>query len=306
MSIALILSSYADTKIQEFFIENTYPSKAEVLSFYSYLYRDFELGEGSWARILKTQFIMASESGISNDMRVGSIIKILEKYGIVERWVGEIEWETQFRWKWVTLLQEKRPLWALLIDWKRQELLKQESYFKLDEIKRIFFNNICLKRSILEYFWDEEDLKKMPKNCGMCDICKGKKVVSPKWTEREKRAKKETSKKSISDTFEETLQLLTQKKSVEEISLARELNISTIFGHIERLYQSGKFPLSRVLDYVNLQKIKIIKQCIETYFSQETELKLKPIKEKLESLWDQDIDYGEIKVALAMIEKKDI
>jgi hypothetical protein len=30
---------------------------------------------------------MASESGISSDIKVGSIIKILEKYGILERGV---------------------------------------------------------------------------------------------------------------------------------------------------------------------------------------------------------------------------
>jgi ATP-dependent DNA helicase RecQ len=46
MSIALMIASYADTKIQEFFIENSYPTKAEVLSFYSYLYRECEVGEG--------------------------------------------------------------------------------------------------------------------------------------------------------------------------------------------------------------------------------------------------------------------
>lgn len=43
MSYAVTLASYGDTKIQEFFIENTYPEKKEVLDFYDYLYQKMKL-----------------------------------------------------------------------------------------------------------------------------------------------------------------------------------------------------------------------------------------------------------------------
>jgi hypothetical protein len=39
-----VLASYGDTKIQEFFIENTYPEKEEILNFYDYLYRGYDHG----------------------------------------------------------------------------------------------------------------------------------------------------------------------------------------------------------------------------------------------------------------------
>jgi hypothetical protein len=39
------LASYGDTKIQEFFIENIYPKKEEILMFYDYLYKDIKEGE---------------------------------------------------------------------------------------------------------------------------------------------------------------------------------------------------------------------------------------------------------------------
>jgi ATP-dependent DNA helicase RecQ len=39
----VVLASYWDTKIQEFFIENSYPSREEILKFYDYLYRDFKI-----------------------------------------------------------------------------------------------------------------------------------------------------------------------------------------------------------------------------------------------------------------------
>ena len=38
MSYAVILASFADTKIQEFFVENGNPGQDEILEFYDYLY----------------------------------------------------------------------------------------------------------------------------------------------------------------------------------------------------------------------------------------------------------------------------
>ena len=43
-SFGVVLASYGDTKIQEFFIENTYPEKEEILNFYDYLYRGYDHG----------------------------------------------------------------------------------------------------------------------------------------------------------------------------------------------------------------------------------------------------------------------
>ena len=37
-SYAVVLASYSDTKIQEFFIENSHPSKVSILAFYDSLY----------------------------------------------------------------------------------------------------------------------------------------------------------------------------------------------------------------------------------------------------------------------------
>lgn len=173
-SFWVVLASYQDTKIQEFFIENSYPSKEDILTFYNYLYKNFELWFWKWEQILKTYFIMASESGIKNDLRVWAILRVLEKYSIIKRWV-EDNFEN-FRWKWITLLANKEKIPK--IDWDHQEKLKNEAYFKLEEIKKLLFYPTCRKRFILEYFWDEEDLKKIWENCGSCDFCIEKKKTS--------------------------------------------------------------------------------------------------------------------------------
>lgn len=169
-SYGVVLASFWDTKIQEFFIENTYPDRKEILDFYDYLFKEFKLGEWKWAEILKTYFGMSKESWIWNDMRVGNILKILEKYGVVSRWVDE-KWDEWFRWKWITLSQEKRKHSGILIDWNRQELLKKEAYFKLEQIKKLLFYPSCRRRFILEYFQDDEDLATLSDNCKTCDYC---------------------------------------------------------------------------------------------------------------------------------------
>lgn len=161
-SFGIVLASYWDTKIQEFFIENTYPPKEEILNFYDYLY------SLNSREILKTQFIMASESGINNAMKVWTILKILEKYWILKKWV-EDSWD--FRGRGLTLTQEKRQHSHLMIDWKHQSKLEDEAYFKLEQVKKMLFYPHCRRKFILEYFGDWEDLWKIWDNCWTCDFC---------------------------------------------------------------------------------------------------------------------------------------
>ena len=177
ISFWIVLASYGDTKIQEFFIENIYPSREEILKFYDYLYKDTKTGEWKETSVTKTYSTMSKESQIWSDMRVWSIIKILEKYWIIRRWIKFWEEIDNFRWRWITLIQEKRKHSNLLIDWNRQKLLEEEAYYKLDQIKKLLFYPSCRKKFILNYFWDKEDLKSLWNNCKVCDYCIEKKKI---------------------------------------------------------------------------------------------------------------------------------
>lgn len=174
-SFWVVIASFQDTKIQEFFIDNTYPSKQEILTLYDYLYKWVKEWQWKWTVVLKTYFTIASESGISNDMKVWSALRVLEKYWILKRWVESGFQDEEFRWKWMTLVQEKRAHSKILIDWAHQDLLKDEAYYKLEQIKKLLFYPSCRKRFILEYFGDEEDLASLWDNCGTCDYCIEKK-----------------------------------------------------------------------------------------------------------------------------------
>jgi ATP-dependent DNA helicase RecQ len=113
---------------------------------------------------------MAKEAGLESPMQAGSILKIFERYGIVDKGF-EGEGEEGFRGRGITLALEKMPHAKLPIDWDKQGLLEAEAHFKLEQIKKLLFFPSCRKRFILEYFADEEDLETLGDNCGACDYC---------------------------------------------------------------------------------------------------------------------------------------
>lgn len=174
-SYSVIIASYQDTIIQEFFIENTYPPKNDILALYNYLYKGFKIWEWAWTQVLKTYNSIAIEADLKSDMKVWSIIKIFEKYWIVKRWFDARDWEVDFRWRWITLISWKQEEKDIPILWNHQNVLKEESYFKLEQVKKLLFRPGCRKKFILEYFWDEEDLKNLEENCWKCDYCLDKK-----------------------------------------------------------------------------------------------------------------------------------
>ena len=169
-SFSVVLASYGDVKIQEFFIENSNPPQKEILDFYNYLFITYKSGEWSSEQILKTQAAMASEAWISSDMKVWSILRLFEKYWILKRWVDSesIQW---FRGRGITLMQNKKMHSELEIDWEKQWLLEKESHYKLEQIKKLLFYPSCRRKFILSYFGDEIDLEGMKDGCGGCDYC---------------------------------------------------------------------------------------------------------------------------------------
>ncbi len=172
---SIVIASYQDTIIQEFFIENTYPPKKDILQLYDILYRWIEYGNWAGQAIVKTYNNLAVEADLKNDMKVWSIIKIFEKYWVLRRWLEKWNDFWEFRGRWLTLLLTKMQHDEIPILWNHQEVLKNEAYFKLEQVKKLLFKPWCRKRFILEYFGDETDVKTLGENCGMCDYCLDKK-----------------------------------------------------------------------------------------------------------------------------------
>ncbi|MDD2907088.1 MAG: RecQ family ATP-dependent DNA helicase [Candidatus Gracilibacteria bacterium] len=426
-SYGVVIASFADTKIQEFFIENSNPKKEEIISFYDYLYHDFKIGEGSGTQILRTYFTMARESGVENDLKVGAIIRVLEKYNIIKRGLEDYETPSDFRGRGIMLLANKQNHNLLSIDWKHQEALKNESYYKLEQIKKLLFYPSCRKKFILEYFSDETDLKKLGDNCGSCDFCIEKKNIGNgelvdivkisvfalvlevvkkldskfgvqtftkflrgsndkkllEWNldndsnfgalsdltpeliqaviealisldylyksdgkypllgitetgriaivrdfilkndnselqtylkirlgtkslyKKSKPEKSEKERKEKVDTYNETLKLFKEGKTISEIGELRNLKPITIEGHFVSLYSSGDISLGEVMKMATFSKLKSVKDTILNDLNGVIS-ELKPIKEKLEEKDLKDISYFDIKLVIAMMDKKDL
>ncbi|MDP2103860.1 MAG: RecQ family ATP-dependent DNA helicase [Candidatus Gracilibacteria bacterium] len=308
-SIAVILASFQDTKIQEFFIENNHPTREEILGLYDYLYEPFKDGEGIGTQILKTYGVIARESGVGNDMKVGTILKLLEKYAIVKRGIDSKDTDSDFRGKGITLIAEKRKHMYIPINWDFQDTLKAESYRKLAAIKRLLFTPQCRKRFILNYFSDREDLAKLGRNCGMCDYCldqkKGivreKKAFVPK-AERARAKKESRPKKDRKNTYEETLNLFRSGKSLSAIAREREVTTQTIEVHIAKLYEGDQISTTDLAKVINVPRVQSFSNSIQKLFPDGTSY-LKEIKDGLEKEHNETISYFEIRMAIAIREK---
>lgn len=256
---------------------------------------------------------MGHESGVGTDMKVGSIIKILEKYKIVGRGVdGETSTNPGFRGKGITLLKEKRAHQYIPIDWAHQNMLKNESTSKLAAMKKLLFTPQCRKRFILNYFSDTTDLDKLGRNCGICDYCMDQKrgIVRERPTmntdrreargERKEKKKIGTSRKT--DTYEETLRLFREQKNLSAIADERGVTTTTIEGHIAKLYGRGIITIEEVSKLTALENIEYARDVIETRFGGKVE-KLREIKDVIEAEGRKDIRYFDIHLAIAMMER---
>lgn len=218
---------------------------------------------------------MGHESGVGTDMKVGSIIKILEKYKIVSRGVdGEASTNPSFRGKGITLLKERRAHQYIPIDWAHQNMLKSESLSKLAAIKKLLFIPQCRKRFILQYFSDTADLEKLGRNCGMCDYCidqrKGIVRERPTTTNTEKKESKGEKKKigasKKTDTYEETLRLFREQKNLSAIADERGVTTQTIETHISKLFSREAITLEEIGKLTSLDNIEYARNTIETRF----------------------------------------
>lgn len=96
-------------------------------------------------------------------------------------------------------------------------------------------------------------------------------------------------------TYEETLILLKQDLSLEEIAQQRNMQVTTIYSHLAKLFSEG-YPIE-IHKYVSEDEIKRIREVIQ---GMELTNALKPIHEALNG----EIDYGKIRLVLSVIESE--
>ena len=106
---------------------------------------------------------------------------------------------------------------------------------------------------------------------------------------------KGTKKKKEATTYKETLELYKNGFSVEEIAQKRKLGLSTIMSHLAKLYVDGAD-----IDLDSFISKEEVSQIAEAQIKLESPNALKPYFDYFE----EKIDYGKIRLALAILEKE--
>ncbi|MFV8337238.1 DNA helicase RecQ [Flavobacterium sp. RSP29] len=102
-------------------------------------------------------------------------------------------------------------------------------------------------------------------------------------------------KKKEATTYKETLELYKNGLSVEEIAQKRKLGLSTIMSHLAKLYVDGAD-----IDLDSFISKEEVMQIAEAQIKLESPNTLKPYFDYFE----EKIDYGKIRLALAILEKE--
>ncbi|MGZ9675767.1 DNA helicase RecQ [Flavobacterium sp. GNP001] len=106
---------------------------------------------------------------------------------------------------------------------------------------------------------------------------------------------KNVRKKKEATTYKETLKLYQEGFSVSEIASKRKIGESTIFSHLAKLYTDGEeIDLESFVSENEILKVAKAKEQLEAPQA------LKPYFDYLE----EQIDYGKIRLALAILEKE--
>ena len=94
-------------------------------------------------------------------------------------------------------------------------------------------------------------------------------------------------------TYEQTLVLLNEGKTPEEIALKRNMHVTTVYSHLAKLFNEG-YPIE-TSRYISPDELRMIREVLPDV---EVSNQLKPIFEALNG----SVDYGKIRLGLALLE----
>jgi ATP-dependent DNA helicase RecQ len=153
-----LLFSYADTRVQEFFIEGNNPSIDLIRRLYLLLGR---LANEAGEVVMPIRDLAARLDNDNNDMAVRSALTILDRHGIIDRYdiPGRRVPGTKM------LRRELRPS-DLQIDVRGLHEKEKRDRAKLKAIINYAYGRECRQKMMLQYFGDPE-----LSNCGSCDQC---------------------------------------------------------------------------------------------------------------------------------------
>ena len=172
-AVCELLFNYADTQVQEFFIEGSNPSLDLIRSVYEYLRT---LADASNQVVIALQEL-AQRMNVDNEIAVRSAVTVLDRHGIIDRYDipgGRV--------RGTRLLRPDLGSRQLPIDLRNLQEKERRDRAKLKAMLDYAYARGCRQRIILRYFGDDA-----ANDCGACDHCSSKrhtKLREPDGTER--------------------------------------------------------------------------------------------------------------------------
>jgi ATP-dependent DNA helicase RecQ len=156
-----LLFNYADTRVQEFFIDGSNPPIDLIRRLYLLLCR---LANESGEIVIPMKDLAARLDSENNDMAIRSALTILDRHNIIDRF--DVPGRRVHGLKLVQ--RDLRPL-ELPIDTRALQEKEKRDRAKLKAVVAYAYGRECRQKMILRYFGDPE-----LNNCGACDQCSSK------------------------------------------------------------------------------------------------------------------------------------
>lgn len=166
-AVCELFFNFADTRIQEFFLEGNNPSRELLLETYEILRqladKDGEVATG----INELAELMGSRT---NGMAVGTALSILNRQGFIER--HDIPGK---RVRGTRIVDPGKPATALALDTAAMEEKERRDRGKLQSMIDLCYARRCRQQWILDYFGEKD-----PPACGSCDCCSDREGEGPR------------------------------------------------------------------------------------------------------------------------------
>jgi ATP-dependent DNA helicase RecQ len=166
-SVCELYFNFADTRVQEFFIEGSNPSRRLIQDVYGTL-RSAAGPEGELTLPIRdiAARLGGSEAGV-HDMAVSAAMSVLSRAGYIER--VDVPGE---RTRGTRIPRPEVKPHQIELDWAALAEKERRDRSKLKAMLELVYAHTCRQQAILRYFGEPD-----PQRCGNCDACSEHKQV---------------------------------------------------------------------------------------------------------------------------------
>ena len=160
-SVCELYFNYADTRVQEFFIEGSNPSRPVIQEIYGVLLNAADAQGEVMLPIRDIAARLNTEGAANNEMAVSAAVSVLGRAGYLDRFdlPGQ-------RVRGTRILQPGVRPYELKLDWNALAEKERRDRSKLKAMVEFVYGRACRQQALLRYFGESE-----PERCGNCDVC---------------------------------------------------------------------------------------------------------------------------------------